>query len=221
MIRSRGLVPIDDTVGPIAGTRTPAWDGQAVHWTNGRLPELTERRLSRAHRIAYLLRSEAWPQIESAPPAPPKIKETSHGDLDLFFSFYERVYIERFAGTEGRPIAEDHRRMAEAYFAKELRSYYFLKNGRTAACLLLNHNAHHADLEEPTLHIGFAGYEADLLNCDETQWIRERFTQLIANNRSGTEVVTARIYSYNEASLRAFAKRGAAIVGYWLQPLGD
>lgn len=152
--------------------------------TPNRLPEQFEQTLSQKFHVRYLwiVNFEAprrWPPIQL--PKSISTKDIRNISEEDFGSFTVRTYYNKFSDFQSAADRNLFLSTIPKYFKENIFGKGYFKDGKLVGVIVTHLNAKHSVLNKATLHIGYWGYERDLVTIEEARSIKVDWLTEFAN----------------------------------------
>jgi hypothetical protein len=117
-------------------------------------------------------------------------------------AFVEKNYYKNYSDHYSDRAIEEFTSFAPTYFGwPTVRGWVYRKNNKIVAAIFTNKYEPHPALKEPTLHIGYWGYDRDSVNKEEARFIKNHWFKSLFEWSAGLPI-DASFDSFNQAALR-------------------
>jgi organic radical activating enzyme len=133
---------------------------------------------------------------------------------DGMLEFVKENYFDNW--TEYRPASDfdSFAKATPAFYAKDLRGFWYLKNNIKGGMIVVAPEKDHAFLKRSVLHIGYWGYDRQLLTKNESKQVKSHWTMFLnlQSKKEGNIPITAVIDAFNSPSINFAKNLGFKIV---------
>ena len=166
--------------------------------------------LSKSLSISYIYAGEMKPIESSKGDLDSRLVVRAIDDqsLDDFRSLYREIYLKPFSNFISNREGDLQLIQGEEYLKIcHLKSLYY-KESQPVGILMLSRYNPHPDLKTETLHIGFLGYDRNLLSKEDREEIKSHWLSQIREGLPNSQMISSTIKWFNLASLRFHEELG-------------
>lgn len=140
--------------------------------------------------------------------------ENWHEVLSFIQKNYYRKFHDKYSAGDVKKFLDS----ADDYLALGITGKIYSKMGNTISCFLSNRFANFPLLNQPTIHVGYMGYDRHQLTLDEARFLKSDWLKTAESIIQEGDQLDATVAAFNKPSLAWVKKVGFEQRGVRLEP---